>query len=641
MCGVYGLLNWGGDRETRARLLCQMGHAVRHRGPDDEGAHVDDHAAIGMRRLSIIDVAGGHQPISNEDGSVWAVCNGEIYNFQEIRTRLQQRGHTFRTRSDSEVAVHLYEDEGVEGFGQLRGMFALAIWDAPRARLVLVRDRLGKKPLYLWRDARRLAFGSEIKSLLELTDVDRRLDHRALRDYLALGYVPAPATLFEGITKVAPGHYVVADATGVVERPYWQLSPPAGRETWSEADWIERVREKFVESVRIRLISDVPLGAFLSGGLDSSAIVAVMARLLKEPVKTYTIGYGSGDQLYDERPYARLVADAFKTDHHEIVVQPDVARLLPRLIWHLDEPIADSALITTYLVARLARESVTVILSGVGGDELFGGYHRYLGDAMTRYYARIPRVIRRGLLPLLQRLPQDRHSSWKSYVRYATAVASAADGEPLERYRDYVTLFSEAAQQRLLRDEVLASTAGDAHDALRAYHDEFTGPDALNRIMYTDIKTSLVEDLLALTDKMTMAASVECRAPFVDHELVELVSHMPSALKVRGVSMKYLFKKVIEPWLPARVVHRGKRGFGAPIGAWLRHDLNALVADTLSESAVGKRGLFNWDAVRETVAAHAAERQDNTDRLLALVNLELWFRIFIDRDGADPAGCAA
>ena len=546
---------------------------------------------------------------------------------------MEARGHIFRCKSDTEVLVHLYEEYGVDFLKRLRGMFAIALWDAKRSRLVLARDRLGKKPLYICRQSRRIVFASELKSILELDGITRSLNPEALKEYLALGYVPAPLTLLQGIEKLLPGHYGVFEKNSVRVASYWDV-PQGPTDKCSEAEWIERVREKFVESVRIRLVSDVPLGAFLSGGIDSSAIVAVMARLTDQPVKTYSIGFEGADRFYNELPYAQIVAKAFATDHHEIIVRPEISELLPRLIWHLDEPIADSAFVTTYLVARLARESVKVILSGVGGDELFGGYRRYLGENLVRYYRWLPNAMRRKWLPgIIAMLPQDRHSTFKNYIRYADAFMKTAESSPESRYLSYVTLFSRDLQESLLRSGCGNGTTnvnGFASTLMKDYLDVDQSGDALNRLIYLDIKTSLADDLLALTDKMTMAASIECRAPFIDQELVELAARIPASLKVRGFTMKYLLKKVVEPWLPEEILHRKKRGFGAPMGSWIRKDLEPLLENLLSEGQIKKRGLFNWPVVREMIDKHMAQKSDYTDHLLALINLELWCRIFLD-----------
>ncbi len=634
MCGIYGIVNLIDRARPSQEMLTAMGRVLSHRGPDDEGEYRGNGVAFGMRRLSIIDLGGGHQPIANEDESVWVVCNGEIYNFKSLREELEKKGHVFRSNSDTEVIVHLYEERGVEFLQQLRGMFALALWDKSRERLIVARDRLGKKPLYIRKEPERLLFASEIKSILQDRDIPRRLHLVALQEYLALGYVPAPNTLFEGIHKVLPGHYLLIEKGQVRDQQYWDINFTQ-EEKRSEKEWVETIREKLMESVRVRLVSDVPLGAFLSGGVDSSAIVAAMAQQTDQPVKTYSIGFEGKDNFYNELPYARLVANAFGTDHHEILVRPEVSELMPKLIWFMDEPIADSAFITTYLVSKLAAESVKVILSGVGGDELFGGYRRYLSDRFMPYYNLLPPTIRKKWLPaLLARIPQDRHSKWENYCRLASAFVRSADLPSAQRYTSYVTLFSPEVRSVLLKkgDSMANSMTGNgcSDETLAGYFDKCGASDSLDQIIYVDLKTSLPDDLLLLTDKMTMAASIECRAPFIDHELVELTSRIPSSLKVRGFSMKYLLKKAVEPWLPPQILRRKKRGFGAPMGAWLRHDLTNLVRDTLSETQVKKRGLFNWPVIENTINRHNAHRSDETDSLLALVNLELWCQVFLD-----------
>lgn len=628
MCGIFGGIDFQ-ESAPRTDLLAKMGGALVHRGPDDEGHYFGRGVALGMRRLSIIDLAGGHQPIPNEDETVWVVCNGEIYNFRELRSQLETKGHRFRTHSDTEVIVHLYEELGADLFTRLRGMFAIALWDVNRRRLVLGRDRLGKKPLYTARQSHRLLFASEIKSLLEDRTITRELNFSALNEYLALGYVPAPLTLFKGIQKVLPGHYVVCERDRVSEHCYWDIEPQI-IETLREEEWVERVREKLFESIRLRLVSDVPLGAFLSGGIDSSAIVAAMAQMTARPVKTYSIGFEGEDSFYNELPFADIVARAFGTDHHEIVVRPNAAELLPKLIWNMDEPIADSAFITTFLVSRLAAESVKVILSGVGGDELFGGYRRYLGDAFGRYYEHLPRAVRLTWLPwLLAKLPRDRHSGWKNLFRYADAFVKTANLSPIERYSSYITLFSADVRAELQYSGT--NGVGPSANGTERYFARCDGAENLNKYIYVDVKTSLADDLLALTDKMTMAMSLECRAPFMDHELVELAARMPARFKVHGFTMKYLLKKAVQPWLPAEILSRKKRGFGAPMGDWLRRDLKLLVDETLSEQCVGKRGLFQWPVVKRLIQRHQAQDGDYTDHLLALINLELWFRQFMDQ----------
>jgi asparagine synthase (glutamine-hydrolysing) len=633
MCGIFGAANLNAGGQPNEELLTRMGNVIVHRGPNDHGHYVGRGMAFGMRRLSIIDVAGGHQPIPNEDKSVWVICNGEIYNFKELRKGLEERGHVFSCDSDTEIIAHLYEEEGVNLFKRLRGMFGVAIWDVKRSRLILARDRLGKKPLYVCREQNRILFASEMKSILEVYGGSRTLNPKALREYLALGYVPAPLTLLEGIEKVLPGHYWVIENGKVQDREYWDV-PTATVDNSSEEECVEKIREKLLESVRIRLISDVPLGAFLSGGIDSSAIVAAMARLNSgQPVKTYSIGFEGQDSFYNELPYARIVAKAFGTDHHEIIVRPEIAKLLPSLIWHLDEPIADSAFVTTYLVAKMARETVTVILSGVGGDELFGGYRRYLGNQFASYYNWLPKTVRSSWLPkMLSHLPQDRHSNFKNYVRYADAFVKSAAQDSASRYMSYVTLFSSDNQRALLSDSLAKTVNGNGcASKIMKHYFEAPGLSGLNQLIYADLKTSLADDLLALTDKMTMAASIECRAPFVDQELVEMAAAMPESFKIRGFTMKYLLKKAVKPWLPAEIINRKKRGFGAPMGSWIRRDLEPLMDNLLSENQIRKRQLFNWPVVQEMIARHKTQKADYSDQLLGLINLELWCRIFLDK----------
>ncbi len=625
MCGIYGALELRSDRQVSRDVLSRMGGVIFHRGPDDQGEFYGGQAAIGMRRLSIIDLSGGHQPISNEDGTIWVVCNGEIYNFQDLRKELREHGHQFKTGSDTEVIVHAYEQYGLDFVKRFRGMFAFAVWDSMNRRLIVGRDRLGKKPLYMLRNSERILFSSELKSILQIPGVSRELEPAAISDYLSLGYVPAPLTPIRGIEKLLPGHLLIAENGSSRVQEYWDVQF-GNEEHRSEEEWIELVREKLLESVRIRMISDVPLGAFLSGGIDSSTVVAAMSMYSDRPVKTYSIGFDRSDKYYDELPYARMIVDKFSTSHHEIIVRPNVADLLPRLMWHLDEPMADSAFITTYLVSKLARESVTVILSGVGGDELFGGYRRYLGDTLAVHYRRMPGFARSMLKGLMRRLPQGRHSALENNVRYGNAFLSTAELEPRARYKSYVEVLSGEMKQQLLADSRSPQVFDQFFDKASEWH-------PCHQLLYVDMKTSLPDDLLALTDKMTMAASIECRAPFMDHELVELSARIPWELKVKGFTMKYLLKKAVEPILPKEIIHRKKRGFGAPVGAWFKQDLSPLVREMLDEASLRKRGIFNPEGVKRIIADHESHRADHSDGLLALLAFETWCQLFVD--GAD------
>jgi len=626
MCGIFGVLHLDGSPVDRAALKA-MAQATVHRGPDDEGFHLAGACGIGMRRLSIIDVAGGHQPLSNADGSLTVVCNGEIYNFRELRRELEALGHRFATGSDSEVVVHGYAQWGDEVVQRLNGMFGFALWDARRRRLLLGRDRLGIKPLYLYRDARRIAFASEAKALLTLPGVSAQLNYEGLHSYLSLGYVAAPQSLFAGISKVPPATLLAIEDGRLDERRYWRI-PAETDQGLDEREWIERVRARLGESVRMQMVSDVPIGAFLSGGIDSSTVVALMAAESDRPIKTYAIGFeGDGaEQYYNELPYARQVAQRFGTEHHEIVVRPDTAALLPRLLWHMDEPVADSAFITTYLVSEFARRDVTVILSGVGGDELFGGYRRYLGDYYQAQLSRLPTWLRRVASSAGRHLPSDRHSPLLNLSRLAKGFLESAELPLEERYRSYVEVFPDDDLRKLMRQN------GAAHaDRIGEAFLHATGGDALNRMLAVDAQTQLPDDLLALTDRMSMATSLECRVPLLDHELVELAARMPQEVKIRGGRLKHAMKEAVSHLLPREILERKKRGFGTPMGAWLRQDLAPVMRALLSDESLGSRGLFDANAVRELIALHDAKRVDGSDRLLALMNLEIWSRLYLDR----------
>jgi asparagine synthase (glutamine-hydrolysing) len=474
MCGIFGILQFDGKPADPA-LLPAMGRVITHRGPDDEGMHADGPCAIGMRRLSIIDLSGGHQPISSQDGRVWLVCNGEIYNFRELRGELEARGHHFKTHSDSEVLLYAYVEYGDSFVERLNGMFGFALWDGDRRRLLVGRDRLGIKPLYMVNDGQRLAFASEAKALLELPGLNRDLDPAAVASYLQLGYVPAPQCMFSGIRKVPPATLLIVEDGRIEQRRYWRVPSEVDR-SLSEREWIEQLRARMEQSVRMQMVSDVPLGAFLSGGVDSSAVVAFMARASTDPIKTYAIGFegGRADEFYNELPHARRVARLFGTEHREIMVKPDVVTLLPRLLWHMDEPVSDTAFITTFLVSEFARRDVKVILSGVGGDELFGGYRRYLGNHYQAQFERLPRWVRAGAAALGEKLPSDRHSPLLNMLRLAKGFL-AASGQSLEaRYGSYVQVFSPTATAQLLRVK-----GYDRYDAIESAFRMAGGDDAL------------------------------------------------------------------------------------------------------------------------------------------------------------------
>ncbi|MCB1623993.1 MAG: asparagine synthase (glutamine-hydrolyzing) [Pseudomonadales bacterium] len=634
MCGIVGIARASGLGRIGLENVRTMADAIIHRGPDDQGFHAAEHAIIGMRRLSIIDLAGGHQPIANEDDTVWVVCNGEIYNFRGLRADLERRGHRFRTLSDTEVVVHLYEEYGDSFVEYLSGMYAIALWDATRRRLILVRDRLGQKPLYIAEKDGYLAFASEVKALLTLPLLRAGIDRSALGEYLSLGYCTAPRTLFAGIRKLPPAARLVWENGSARSERYWAL-PDSVDQSVPADDWARQVRRELERSVDEHLVSDVPLGAFLSGGLDSSAIVGLMAQRIAGPVNTYSIGYGGDGAAahYNELSFAAEVAKRFATRHTEILVSPDLAVLMPKLLWHLEEPISDGAAVTTYLVSQLARKSVTVILSGVGGDELFAGYPRYLGAHYGRRYRMIPRWLRRGVLqPLAGVLPSGRQNRLMDLSRYAKRFVQAGELDWRQQYRSYLEIASSARVGHLLGSDYLAD------DGFAATVAEERADDELLRLMRVDAQTQLAEDLLLLTDKITMAESLECRVPFLDHRLVELAARIPARHKLAAGEFKTVLKRAVHDLVPASIIGRGKRGFGAPFGQWFKRELKPLRDQLVNRATVESRGLLRWDAVAESLALHDANREDYTDLLLVLVNLELWCRLFLDGTSVGDLG---
>ena len=606
-----------------------MADTIVHRGPDDEGLFDAGNVVLGMRRLSIIDLEGGQQPIANEDRTVWVVSNGEIYNFESLRDELIQRGHRFSTRSDTEVLVHLYEEYGERFIDRVEGMFAMAIWDTSRRRLLLARDRLGIKPLYLWRFPGGFAFASEIKAFQVLSGFSADVCPDALLDYLEIGYAVAPRTIFRGVEKLAPGTIATWDGDTLSERRYWQ-PPTTTDESLSYDDWLECIGTQLRASVREHMISDVPIGAFLSGGIDSSAVAALMGASTDTRLNTYSIGYGGSSvaEYYNELPYAKAVADRLGSDHREIHVEPKVASLLPRLMWHLEEPISDSAITTTFLVSELAAESVHVILSGVGGDELFAGYTRYLGDHYNRRYQRVPKWCRTRLLPqIAELLPSGRQNRLMDMARYAKRFIEAGALDWRGRYALYLSIADRSTVAALVSGHDLS---GDTDNGLTRTVAAEASEDELLRLFRVDWQTQLAENLLLLTDKMTMACSIECRVPFLDHKLVELAARIPARHKLPNGRLKGLLKDVLQNTLPRSVIDRRKRGFGAPIGAWFKRELAGLRGELLNEATLRQRGLFDPEIVRQICAEHDKSRADHTDLILVLMNLELWARLFID-----------
>jgi asparagine synthase (glutamine-hydrolysing) len=616
MCGIAGIASFEG-RPVRLDELRRMSAVMSHRGPDDEGFYVAPGAGLAMRRLSIIDLATGRQPVSNEDGTVWAVFNGEIYNFRELRRELEGRGHSFYTATDTEVIVHLYEERGPQCVEALRGMFAFAVWDEREQSLLLARDRVGIKPLYYCQAGGRLAFASELKALLTLPEVGRVLNCAALGHVFAFLTTPQADSIIQGVHKLEPGTVLVASRGGVRLSRYWDLewAPDYGR---SEAELVEELRSRLEESVRLHMVSDVPLGAFLSGGVDSSAVVATMARLSSQPVKTFSIGFEEDD--YNELAHAGQVARAFGTEHHELILQPDVLGVLEDLAWYLDEPFGDPSAIPTYMVSQLAAEHVTVVLSGDGGDELFAGYDRYRVEAKERRRERIPAAVRRALGALARRSPE--RMKGRNFLRHL-----ALDG--LERYLDALTQFRREEQRELFQPDVFALVSGgDPWREMGAYIAE---PDRnwLSSLQHLDTRAYLPLDILAKVDRMSMAHSIEARVPLLDHEFIEFAATIPPELKLRQGTSKYIFKRALRGRLPASILGRPKKGFSIPLGRWFRGRLREFAWELLLSDRARQRGLFNATYVARLLRRHHDGR-DLDFHLWTLISFELWARRFLD-----------
>ena len=633
MCGIAGTLDRAGLATDDAAAIGPMVAALHHRGPDDSGSFRDDFAALGHARLSIIDTsAAGHQPMCNEDESIWIVFNGEIYNFPELHESLEARGHQFRSRCDTEVIVHLYEDHGDRCVEHLRGMFSFAIWDQKARRLLLARDRIGIKPLYYYQDGTRLVFGSEIKAILQAPGVPRRIDPEALQDYLTFGWVPAPKSIFEGVRKLSAGHTAAFDGHGLRLREYWDLRFPEPL-----LDGEEVLKERFLaeleESVRIHLLSDVPLGAFLSGGLDSSAVVATMTGLGATPVVTNSIGFE--EESYNELHHADAFATRFRTDHHRQVVRPDAVDVVHRLAWHYDEPFADSSAIPTYYVSRMAREHVTVALSGDGGDENMAGYRKYkFHQRERRVRGAVPGPLRRLLFRPLGRLyPKADWFPRPLRAKSTLQNLGATDAEAIYLSR---TVLDPRIAASLIRPEVRAA-GYDPFNVIEGHYKRSDAPDGLSRELYVDIKTYLVDDILAKVDRASMAVSLEVRVPLLDHAFVEFMAAIPSALKLRGDRGKYLFKQAVRPALGDDVVDRPKMGFSVPLGDWFRGPLRELVEDTVFAPDAFIRTILDADAVRRLWRGHQAGLRSATPTLWAVLMLEQWGRNFITGDVAKAA----
>jgi len=646
MCGIGGffVVRTAATRDELEARLWGMIATLRHRGPDDEGVWTDGRAGLAHARLSVIDLSpAGHQPMASADGTAWITYNGEIYNFAEIRQELEALGYPFRSRSDTEVVVNGWQAWGPKIFSRLRGMFALAIWDRRSQRLILARDRLGKKPLYYASTATAFLFGSEIKAVLAWPGLSRTADLSAIDSYLTFGYVAAPQTAFDGIRKLPAAHYLVVEALpdGSLGEPelvrYWRLPGPRGvRRHQSAAELRRQLVAQLEEAVRLRLISDVPLGAFLSGGVDSSAVVATMARVGGGRVKTFSIGFSAKE--YDETRYARMVAERYATDHEELVVEPDALAVLPQLIWHYGEPFADPSAIPTYYVSEMARRKVTVALNGDGGDECFFGYNRYKAMRHLSRLDGMPRWSRIGLGRALALAPPELQRRFK--IPRIRALLQAPDQQPSRRYAFTIVYFTDDDKAAGYGGAMQEHLAGAALDLLEPY---FAEADSLvSGANWADIHTYLPDDLMVKVDVASMAHGLESRSPLLDHVFMEWAAELPEQLKMAHGETKALFKSAMEPYLPSELLYRPKMGFGCPVDHWFRNELKELAYETLLSQSARERGLFRPAYVRHLLEEHCAFTRDHHTRLWALLMLELWFQMWIDSptepDASHPPG---
>jgi asparagine synthase (glutamine-hydrolysing) len=635
MCGIAGKLYFDPERPVERDILERMNAVQAHRGPDDAGIYCEGPVGLAHRRLSIIDLSpAGHQPMGNEDGTIWIIFNGEVYNFLSLRPALLARGHHFRSQTDTEVILHLYEDHGVECLQFLRGMFAFAIWDARRRQLFLARDRLGKKPLCYQQDGEAFRFASEAKAILQDPAVAACPDPRAISQYLTYGYVPSPGSAFQGMRKLPPAHYLLCHDGKTETFRYWRLRRDR-KLTRSEAEWCEEILARLEEAVRLRLISDVPLGAFLSGGIDSSAVVAMMTRAggaTAGAIKTFSIGFDEPE--YDELAYARLVAKRIGADHHELVVRPDAVAILPKLAWHFDEPFGDSSAVPTYYVAQMTRQYVTVALNGDAGDENFGGYDRYVANLLAAAFDRWPgaSLFRRAIRWGLQYWPHT--GGRRSLLSRGRRFLDGLTEVPERRYaRWFCHFYGERKDELLSPDFRLRLDGEDALDLLLAAYRGSDAPDFIDATLDVDTGLYLPDDLLVKVDIASMAHSLEARSPFLDHEFMEFAATIPSDLKVRGRTKKYILKRALSGLLPEEILHRPKMGFGVPIDHWLRHELKDLAYDSLLSPRAIDRGYFRQESVRRLLDEHVQRKANWHYLLWTLLVLELWHRTYVDGDG--------
>jgi len=640
MCGICGKISV--NSAVSENLIRKMCGVLAHRGPDSEGVivcppgrspsatcQVDISVGLGHRRLAIIDLSeAGHQPMSNEDGSIWIVLNGEIYNFPELRETLEKKGHRFKSHTDTEVVLHLYEEKGAECLKDLRGPFAFAIWDSRKERLFIARDRIGKKPLFYAFKNQTLVFASEIKAILQDPDISKEVNRPAITDYLSYGYVPTPESIFRGIMKLPPAHFIIYEKGNIRLQKYWE--PDFSKKIkMSEKDYCDRTMDLLEECTKIRLISDVPLGAFLSGGIDSSAVVYMMSKLSSRPVKTFSIGFD--EEKYSELKYASIIAKRFNTEHREYIVKPNAIELLPKLVWHYNEPYADSSALPSYYVANLTRKEVTVALNGDGGDECFGGYERFMASRYAELINKAPIPFKKKIIEsVIKRIPESlEFKDFKTRLRRFLVMSSRPYRE---RHYNWVTIFRNHEKESLFSDEFNREISGrNSFSYLDKAFNECGSLDIVDMVMCADIKTNLLDDLLVKMDIATMANSLEGRSPFLDHKMMEFCAGIPSNIKIKGAKLKYILKKSLSKALPKEILSRGKMGFGVPLDSWFRKELKDYSCGILMGDKCLNRGYFKRDSMKKLLDEHASGKANNGARIWSLLFLELWHREFIDR----------
>lgn len=631
MCGLVGKLNFDFQKPVENGLIEKMAETLKHRGPDDKGVYVKGNIGFGLSRLAVIDLSRtGHQPMHNEDKTVWIVFNGEIYNFQNLRRKLIERGHKFFSNSDTETIIHLYEEYGEGCLKYLRGMFAFAIWDEKKKKLFMARDRIGKKPLYYFLNDQCLIFASEIKAILEDRIVPRRVNKKAIHHYLTYNYVPNPQTAFHNIFKLPPAHFLIWQAGRMSIKRYWRLNYEP-KLNLSEEEACEQILSRLKEATKIRMISDVPLGAFLSGGMDSSAVVALMSKLSEKPVRTFSIGFKEGS--YNELPFAKIVAETFQTEHHEFLVKPKALQALPKLVWHYGEPFADSSALPVFYVAKMARDYVTVALNGDGGDENFGGYRRYHFDRFIRYYNQFPSLMREGIInKFIKIIPYTNSASFNLFLQKLKVLSETSSDSQPQRHLWLLYWFNYNLKEKLYSDDFKREIGKE--DPLNIMAENYKNfgnlADSVDNMISVEANTYLPDDLLVKMDIATMANSLEARSPLLDHEFMEFAAALPPEFKIKNGERKYIFKKALKTLLPKEIIYRKKKGFTPPMDDWFRGEMKDYAHEVLLDSKTIDRNYFKKEGIVKLLDEHCRSNINHGEVIWALIFLELWHRTFID-----------